>query len=147
MLSRFKWFTKYNERKLEFGIAFYTFGLGLWLAIPGLSFTGSAGFAGVTSIMSESAWSTLFVLVGALHVYSLHINGRAAWTPFARLASLLCSSAIIFNLAFGFWLNTPLSSGVYNYGFMAFGFCGMAIVAAAKDCGREIAIYRSRKDG
>ena len=147
MLSRFKWFTKYQERKLEFGLALYTLGFGLWLAIPGLSFAGSAGFDGVTSIMGERLWSALFVCVGAIHAYALHINGRAAWTPFARLAALLCNGVVLFNLAFGFWLYTPLSSGVYTYGFMAFGFCGMAIVAAAKDCGREIAIYRSRKNG
>lgn len=142
-----KWFTKYPERKLEFGLAFYTLGLGLWLAIPGMSITGSAGFDGVASIMAEHQWAALFFCVGALHAYALHINGHAAWTPFARLAALLVNGVVLFNLAFGFWLYTPLSSGVYTYGFMAFGFCGMAIVAAAKDCGRELAIYRSRKNG
>lgn len=147
MLSRVKWFTKFSERKLEFGLALYTIGFGLWLAIPGLSFTGSAGFAGVVSIMGEHLWSVMFFCVGTIHLYALHINGRAAWTPFARLAALLGNSAVLFNLSFGFWLNTPLSSGVYTYGFFAFGFCGMAIVPAAKDCGREIAIWRSRKNG
>ncbi|AXC50082.1 hypothetical protein DRW48_10590 [Paracoccus suum] len=147
MLSRIRWFTKFPERKLEFGLAFYTLGLGLWLARPGLSFSGSAGFSGVTSIMREDYWAALFICVGSLHAYALHINGRAAWTPFARLVALFVNGLVLFNLAFGFWLYTPLSSGVYTYGFMAFGFCGMAIYAAAKDCGREIAIWRSRVNG
>ena len=146
MLSRFPWFTKFPDRKLEWWISLHTFGFGLWLAMPGASFSGSRGFGGVNSIMSEGWLSITFLVIGAVHAQSLHINGRAAWTPFCRLASVFFNGLVFFNLAFGFWLYAPLSSGVYTYNSFALGACGMALVSAARDCGREIAIKRGRQN-
>ena len=59
---------------------------------------------------------------------------------------LLFNGLVFFNLAFGFWLYAPLSSGVYTYNSFALGACGMALVSAARDCGREIAIKRGRQN-
>lgn len=145
MLSRFAWFTRYSERRLEWWVSLHSFGFGLWLSIPGASFTGSRGFDGVNSIMSEGWWALTFILIGTVHLQSLHINGRAPWTPFARLAAVFFNGLVFFNLAFGFWLYAPLSSGVYTYNSIALGACGMALYGAARDCGREIAIMRGRK--
>ena len=81
MLSRFPWFTKFPDRKLEWWVSLHTFGFGLWLAMPGASFTGSRGFDGVNSLMSEGWWSITFLVIGAVHAQSLHINGRGSLDP------------------------------------------------------------------
>lgn len=143
MLSKVPWFTRYNERRLEWLLAFYTLFFGLMISLPPQSMT-SNGFTVALALMPEWAWGAIYVAVGIVHNLALHVNGRAAWTPFARVAVLVLNSQVFFALAIKIAEVSPWSTGVFTYGFFSFGFCGAAIFAAAYDCGREIKIWRKR---
>ena len=143
MLSKVPWFTRWPDRKLEWALAFYTLFFGIMLCLPVPSMT-SIGFTVALELMPEWAWGAIYVAVGIVHNLALHVNGRAAWTPFARVAALLLNSQVFFALALKIAEVSPWSTGVFTYGFFAFGFCGVAIFTAAYDCGREIKIWRKR---
>ena len=113
----------------------------LCLPVPSMT---SIGFTVALDLMPEWAWGAIYVAVGIVHNLALHVNGRAAWTPFARVAALLLNSQVFFALALKIAEVNPWSTGVFTYGFFAFGFCGVAIFTAAYDCGREIKIWRKR---
>lgn len=137
------WFTHYRTRRLEWSLATYTLFFGLALLLPWPSMA-SLSFLTVLGLMSETSWGLVYTAVGLCHMMSLHINGRAAWTPFARLAALFLNSQVFLALAVGLMPANPLGTGVLTYGFMAVGFCGPAMAAAAFDCGREYKIWRGR---
>lgn len=143
MLSRIPWFTHYTNRKLEWLLAIYTLGFGLFLLMPEASMN-SRGFDSSLALMPETGWGITYTIVGALHNLALHVNGRGAWTPFGRLAALTLNSQVFLTLTLGILDSNPWSSGVYTYAFFSLGFCGAAIYTAALDCGREIKVWRSR---
>lgn len=144
MLSRFPWFTRYRERRLEYAIALYTLGFGLFILIPGTAMR-VIYFGEALHFAPEWAWGIGLSAIGALHAYALHINGRAAWTPFARFVVLFFNMQIFTALAIAVAHRSPLSTGVFTYGFLAGGFCGMAIYSAGVDCGREAKIWLKRR--
>ena len=146
MFRNVAWFTHYNQRRLEWLLAFYTLFFGVMISMPSDSMT-SSGFAVALALMPEWVWGTIYIVVGIVHNLALHVNGRAAWTPFARVAALLLNSQVFFALALKIAEVNPWSTGVFTYGFFAIGFCGAAIFAAAYDCGREIKIWRTRHGG
>lgn len=146
MFRNVSWFTHYNQRRLEWLLAFYTLFFGVMISMPPTSM-GSFGFTNALALMPETAWGLTYAVVGIVHNLALHVNGRAAWTPFARLAALALNSQVFLALALGVASVNPWSTGVFTYGFFAIGFCGAAIFAAAYDCGREIKIWRTRHGG
>lgn len=143
MLSRIPWFTSYSTRKLEWLMAIYTLYFGLAISLPPQSMTSSS-FDSAISIMPEWGWGAAYVMVGVGHNIALHINGRAPWTPFARLFALFLNSQVFLALALGIAQSIPWGTGVFTYGFFAVGFCGAAIYTAAQDCGRELKIWQAR---
>lgn len=143
MLSRFPWFTAYSTRKLEWLLAIYTLYFGTMISLPPHSMS-AASFKSALLIMPEWAWGLIYIVVGVLHNLALHVNGRAAWTPFARLAALFLNSQVFLGLALGIAQVNPWSTGVFTYGFFAFGFCGAAFYTAGLDCGREVKIWRAQ---
>lgn len=145
MLSRIPRFTKYAARKLEYGISFYTALFGAFLLAPPTSMN-SPNFTLVLNTLPEWQWAMLMLVTGVIHTYALHINGRAAWTPFARLGVLFINSQIFISIALAIARHSPFSSGVFTYGFLGIGFCGMALYAAGVDCGREVKIWRERRN-
>lgn len=145
MLSRIMWFTHYPERKLEWTLAIYTLFFGLFLILPAMSMN-TRSFTAALAFMPEPAWGAAYIVVGIIHNIALHINGRAAWTPFARLLALFLNSQVFLGLALGVGTSNPWSTAVFTYGFFAAGFCGAAIFTAAVDCGREFKIWQARHD-
>lgn len=144
-LSRFRWFTKYRERKLEYGISFYTLFFGIFLILPPFSMS-TPNFTVVLESLPERHWSILMMFIGALHVYALHINGRGAWTPFVRFGVLFINSQIFTSITLAIASVNPWSTGVFTYGFLVIGFCGMALYAAGIDCGREVKLWQERRN-
>lgn len=145
MLSRYQWFTRFSERRLEWALAIYTLFFGLFLILPPASMN-TRSFTAALSFMPEWKWGLLYAAVGVLHNAALHVNGRAAWTPFARLGALFLNSQAFLGLALGIARANPWSTGVFTYAFFGIGFCGAAIYTAALDCGREIKIWQARHD-
>lgn len=137
------WFTAFDRRKLEWGIAGYTIYFGGGLLLPVLSMS-HRNYSDVLTIMSEGQWGATYLSVGVFHSLSLHVNGRAAWTPFARLASLFLTSQVFLSIALGLFEASGISAGFLTYSYFTVGFCGIAIASAAHDCGREYKIWRSR---
>lgn len=141
------WFTHYASRKLEWLIAGYTIYFGAALMLPPVSM-GSANFRGALSLMTEGQWGAVYLLVGILHAVALHINGRSAWTPFARAGALFLNANVFLAMTIGIAEANHFSTGVFTYGFLACGFCGAALASAAHDCGREVKIWwKDRKHG
>lgn len=140
------WFTNWGHRKLEWGIAGYTLYFGAGLLLPILSMSHMS-YSRVISIMSEPEWGMTYIAAGVTHAYSLHINGRAAWTPFARLAALILTSQVFLSIAIGLYEASGISAGFLTYSYFTFGFCGIAISSAAHDCGREYKIWRGKNGG
>lgn len=142
----FAWMTHFERRRLEWTLAVYTLYFGIGLLMPAQSMSSST-FVGTLSLMSELGWGVAYSVVGVIHMVALHINGRAAWTPFARLAVLAFNSQVFLALCLSLVPANPWGTGVMTYGAIAIGFCGVAIIAAAQDCGKEIAIWRRRDAG
>lgn len=148
-LSRFidrfaGWFTHYASRKLEWSLALYTVTFGIILMMP-MESMATKGYSKALQWMSEPEWGLIYTVVGFAHLFALHVNGRAAWTPFARIAALFLNSQVFLALAFGFAYLNPYSTAVITYGFLGIGFCGVAIHAAALDVGREISIWTAAR--
>ncbi len=140
-----RWFTHYAQRRLEWLLALYTVWFGGMLCLPPLSMS-SASFEGALSLMSETSWGVTYVVVGLIHNVALHVNGRAAWTPFARLCALTLNANVFLAMCLSLIPVNPVGTGVLTYGFVAVGFCGAAIWGAAQDCGRELKIWRRSKN-
>jgi len=141
------WFTNYGSRKLEWLISIYTIYFGSALMLPPTSMATNS-FRGVLSTMGEPTWGGIYLMVGIIHAISLHVNGRSAWTPFARLGALFLNANVFLAMTFGLAETNPYSTGVITYGFLAMGFCGAAIASACHDCGREVRIWwEGRKHG
>lgn len=145
MLSRIPWFTAYATRKLEWLMALYTLYFGLALTLPARSMN-TPSFDTVLGILPEWGWGAAYIAVGFAHNLALHVNGRAAWTPFARLFALFLNSQVFLALTLGIAQSNPWGTAVFTYGFFAVGFCGAAIYTAAQDCGRELKIWQARND-
>lgn len=146
MLTHLPWFTHYAGRRLEWLLAFYTVFFGAALMMPAASMS-TATFTGALFMLPEWGWGLLYVVVGLMHISALHINGRAAWTPFARFVALFLNSQVFLALALSLAPSNPWGTGVLTYGFISVGFCGAAIYAAGQDCGREIKTWKARRHG
>lgn len=125
-------------------LAIYTFGFGLWLLLPVNSFNPES-FRRALYYVVEEGWGAIYAAVGAFHLVALHINGRAAWTPFGRLAAVIINSQVFLAITLGLFPSNPWGTGVYTYGMLGLAFCGVCIVSAAMDCGNELAIRRRRR--
>lgn len=139
-------FTNYEGRKLEWYISMHTMGIGLWISLPTLSMPFRPGYFGPLSIMAEETWGLLFTIIGSVHFISLHINGRAYWTPFARAFALLLNATALLTFAHGLFLFDFWTTGVFvwtSYGILG---CGMAFVSAMGDCGKAWLLYKRSKD-
>lgn len=134
---------KFKDRKLEWVLAAYTFGFGIFLAHPADSMAKS--MEGVTDIIPEREWGVLYATVGFLHISALHINGRSWWTPFVRLAASSFSFMVFSAMAISIITINPASTGAFTYSFMSLGFCLTSIVSAGVDCGKEWKIWRSNR--
>ena len=141
-----KWFTHFSGRRLEWCLAIYTVTFGVWIALPSESMS-SPGFRSALSLMTEREWGALYIVVGMIHNIALHVNGRAAWTPFARVGAVFLNGQVFLAMALAIAQSSPWSSGVLTYGFFSTFFCGVALIAAAQDCGRELRIWKERRDG
>lgn len=142
MFSRWPWFTHFKERRLEFITAVYTVATGAFLALPVTSMNTSVGVAHATEFMAERVWAGVFVALGLASLWALHVNGRAAWTPHARLATSGLSMLAFAALASAFLAAQPQSLGVCAYALSAFLFCGNCVLSAARDVGQEISRRR-----
>lgn len=137
------WFTHFASRRLEWCLAFYTTYFGLILTLPPKSMS-SQSFSVALYQMTETQWGAVYLIVGIAHIMSLHINGRAAWTPFVRVGALFINCQVFLALSVSLGKVNSWGTGTHNYGFIALVFCGVALYAAAHDCGREIKIWRGR---
>lgn len=136
-------FTHYRERRLEWCLAGYLVYLGYALTLPPNSMSASS-FVVALRNMTEDEWGIAFLTGGALYVLALHINGRAAWTPFFRAAMTFVGSQLFLHLALSLMKVQYFGLSVLTYLYISFVFFGAAFVSAAFDCGREIKIWRAR---
>ena len=137
------WFTHYRARRLEWSISIFTVIFGLWLMLP-FNSMATPGYSTVLALLQEFEWGIVYAVTGVCHMTALHVNGRGAWTPFARLAALIINSQVLLAMSMGFAHGNPFGTATVTYGLLAVVFCGPAIWTAALDCGREIAIWRGR---
>lgn len=138
-----EWFTNFTNRKLEWALAIYSLLFGVMIALPPVSFS-SENARGVLSIMNETRWGLLYAAAGMAHAVALHVNGRAAWTPFLRISVIFLNSQIFLAMALAFASANVWGTAVLTYGSMCFVFCLIAGHAAALDCGREWKIWNER---
>lgn len=139
-----KFFTHFRQRKLEWMLSIYTILFGLWLMMPVQNMIGPT-FRAALFIMDEYSWGSIYLLTGIFHTLALHINGRAAWTPFVRVLAIMLNMQVFLAMAMSIASVNIWASGAFTYGFFAIGLCGAALFAAAHDCGREFKIWRERK--
>lgn len=137
------WFTHYRVRRLEWSLSIYTVVFGAILMLPHTSMA-TTGYSPVLSVLGEGGWGAIYVAVGVCHMMALHVNGRGAWTPFARLAALFINSQVLLAMSLAFAHGNILGTATITYGSLAVIFCGPAIWSAALDCGNEIAIWRGK---
>lgn len=147
MYSRVKWFTHFDGRRLEYVTATHMVGFGVFLLLPARSMSGSAGLQAAAGMLHEAEWGLLFLTLGLVNLWALHVNGRAAWTPFARLAATGMAMAAYVAMSAGFVTAAPWSPGTYNLLSLAFLFCGNSFLAASRDAGREISRLRHGGEG
>ena len=137
------WFTHYRVRRLEWSLSIFTVVFGAVLILPHVSMA-TPGYSPVLSMLGERDWGLVYAVTGLCHMMALHVNGRGAWTPFARLAALLVNSQVLLAMSLAFAQGNILGTATITYGSLAVIFCGPAIWSAALDCGNEIAIWRGR---
>lgn len=137
------WFTHFDRRKCEWLLALYTLGFGVWLLLP-VDSMSPVSFDRALGFMAEARWGAIYAAVGTCHCWALHVNGRAAWTPFGRLGAVFLNSQVFLAITLGVYPSNPWGTGVFTYGFLGIGFCGVCMVSAAVDCGREVKVWRIR---
>lgn len=133
-------FTHFQQRKLEWALAVSTSLFGALIALP-MESMRTPGYKPVLDIMPEMWWGLTYMAAGVTHIYALHINGRAWWTPFARLFALFISMQVFTAFAFGFSKGNAWSTATLWYGIVAVIYCGTALWYAALDCGKEYKIW------
>lgn len=134
--------TNWHNRKLEWSLALLTLVFGVWLLHPSQSMS-SPSYRRILAFASEEVWAALFVAVGVAHVIALQINGRAAWTPFVRVAAAGLNSQVFFGLALAFAGQAPWLTAVPIYAGLGV-MCLIAMGCAAFECGHEIHHWRQR---
>lgn len=139
MFSRWKWFSSYSTRKLEWGVSVQMAGFGAFFLLPPISLRGSLGLEAAQELMDEASWGVLFLSLGCASMWFLHVDGRAAWTPFARMASMLGCILALVVFSHGF---LPWSPGAYWFLSSAFLLFGNGFLAASRDAGQEIRFWR-----
>lgn len=137
-------FTRFPERRLEWVLAIYTLGLGLWLSMPAHSMNANS-FVGALRLLPESGWGAIYIIVGVAHFAALHVDGRGWWTAFVRLAAVGINSQVFLALARGLITSNAWGTGVYTYGALGILFCGVAGWMASIDCGKELEIWRHQR--
>ena len=137
------WFTHYRVRRLEWSLSIFTVVFGAVLILPHVSMA-TPGYSPVLSMLGERDWGLVYAVTGLCHMMALHVNGRGAWTPFARLGALLVNSQVLLAMSLAFAQGNILGTGTITYGGLAVIFCGPAIWSSALGCGNEIAIWRGR---
>lgn len=86
------------------------------------------------------------VVVGTLHNYALHVDGRASWTPFVRWALLLnCNVFLAMTIGALDKSGRHSSKHLQFHGVRFLRRC--AVIEAASDMGREIKIWRKKRHG
>ena len=137
------WFTHYRARRLEWSLSIFSALFGLVLVLPHTSMA-TTEYSPVLSVLGERGWGAIYATAGLCHMMALHVNGRGAWTPFARLAALFINSQVLLTMSLAFAQGNVLGTATITYGSLAVIFCGPAIWSAALDCGNEIAIWRGK---
>lgn len=138
-----KFFTHFEGRKLEWFLSIYTLVFGILVALPPVSMASNS-FTGTLFLMSETTWGLCYAFAGALHMYALHINGRAFWTPLVRALALAVNSQVFLALSLSLTPANAWGTGVITYAAL-FCACLLALWAAAKDCGDELKIWRQQR--
>lgn len=139
------WLSHFETRRLEWCIALYTVYFGAMLMLPPESMAAT-DFIYVLFIMDEFWWGVCYALIGAGNCLALHINGRAAWTPFARFFAIFMNAQIFLAMGLAMGRTFLWGAGTLTYLAIAFLFCGVALRSAATDCGRELSIMRRRRE-
>ena len=121
----------HKDRRLEWWLAWTTFGFGVWLA-DGSQSMDSAAYEMLRSWLLESDWAIVFVVTGAMHLVALGINGRAWWTPFIRAIVTAGNSLVYISFATGFWLLDDRSTAVWIYSSLCVAAL-ICIYGAVKD--------------
>ena len=139
MLSRWKWFTHYaDRRKLEWTLALQTTGFGLFLGLPLESMRDAPNLVAIESVMPEYAWAWAFGGIGGALVYCLHADRGASWPAFVRAGLMLGLMAVY--MAYGV---TSLRAAPHlpsTFFLLSFALlcCGSGLISASRDVGREI---------
>lgn len=130
-----------KKRPNEAWLGGLTAGLGLWIMLPGGSML-STGYTALLGMQTELVWGCLFFLTGLAHLLSVIVNGMRWWTPISRAGMSLIMCVLYISWAWGFWLISPSSTGVFIYLSLS-GCAGWCFQAALYDTAVKIGAARN----
>lgn len=144
MLSRFRWFTLYDARKLEWNTSLYTAGFGLFLGLPFESMHTTPGLIRASEMLPEYVWAWGFGLIGSALLYVMHVTPEKWWAPFARAVLFLLAMILFFAYGTPFLEATLNSPAIYIFFASSLLFCGSCLISSCREAG--MALHR-RKGG
>ena len=107
---------------------------------PGCSTAASEAARGAAAELAREAnWGAMFLGLGAMGAYSLHLGDRFPWVPFARMASMMSLIILLAFFAHGY---LPWSPSAYWFLSSAFFLFGNGLLAASRDAGHEVRRWR-----
>lgn len=106
---------RFGPRLSEWYVAVVTFLWGVVLLLPADTFAGPSWVI-FRSIMAESSWGILLMVLGALRIGGLIVNGaRKNVTPWIRVVSAGGGFLIWSGVSLGFGLSGVISTGLAVY--------------------------------
>lgn len=132
----FELLPKWRLRRLEWCVAIFTAGYGMFLGAAPASMDSPA-YAYLLKWMLEARWGDIFLVVGLSCFCALVINGHAPWTPFVRFITSCLNLLLYLLFAYGFHQVDPWSTAVYVYSGWAV-LAGLCVESSVKDCLRLI---------
>lgn len=132
-----------QQRFVEWLAGFQTFFIGLILLNDADTFSNSANLQFFRSIASEDAWGLFLLLVGAIRVIGLIINGaRQEITPWIRAIGAFIGFMVFFGLSFGLFVGWWFQGNPPAMSLGMFGPAAFAELAAIIYSLRDAKAYR-----
>lgn len=108
-------------RKSEWILAAMMFGWGVILFKEGSVFDGNRAWSEMAQIMSETSWGILAMVVSAVRLIALTVNGTfskswySRWSPHVRSLCSLLSCGVWMQIAFGLYMSDAATTGLSVY--------------------------------
>ncbi len=129
-----------NGRRLDYALALFMIVYGGFVLQPAESMA-SPNYEILIGWGSEFFWGFAILMVGLIQGAAIYINGRKAWTPYARIATNYLASITWVSIALGIGAIDPWSTGVVIHIMLAVAHVYCAVTAARDATKRAIAQY------